>query len=95
MIFLVDENNLISPFSKVELNRMIDDGMRFTISTKRTPASLLEPLSDIKLNYPVIVMDGAALYDVNRNEYVKEYVISPVTANELNRLIKKVDFIRI
>ena len=74
------------------MNRMIDDGMRFTISTKRTPASLLEPLSDIKLKYPVIVMDGAALYDVNRNEYVKEYVISPVTANALNRLIKENGF---
>lgn len=66
---------------------MIDDGMRFTISTKRTPASLLEPLSDIRLKYPVIVMDGAALYDVSKNEYVKEYVISPDTAKELNELI--------
>ncbi|MGN0368847.1 MAG: HAD hydrolase family protein [Wujia sp.] len=84
---LVDENNRISAFSKVELNRMIDDGMRFTISTKRTPASLLEPLSDISFRYPVIVMDGAALYDVSKNEYVKEYVISPETAKELNNLI--------
>lgn len=86
---LVDENNKISAFSKVELNRMIDDGLRFTISTMRTPASLLEPLSDINFKYPVIVMDGAALYDVKKSEYVTEYVISVDTSNELVALMQQ------
>ena len=44
---LVDKNDKVSAFSRVELNRMIEDGMRFTLSTVRTPASVLEPLSDI------------------------------------------------
>ncbi len=86
---LVDKNNKISAFSKVELNRMIDDGMKFTISTMRTPASLLESLSDINFKYPVIVMDGAALYDVKKSEYVTEYVISKDTSNELLELMDK------
>lgn len=85
---LVDKNNKISAFSKVELNRMIDDGLRFTLSTMRTPASLLEPLSDIHFKYPVIVMDGAALYDVKKSEYVKEYVISGESSTELIKLMK-------
>lgn len=80
---LVDKDDKISAFSKVELNRMIDNGLKFTISTMRTPASLLEPLSDIHFRYPVIVMDGAALYDIKRSEYVKEYVISQSTSSEL------------
>ena len=66
---------------------MIEDGMRFTLSTMRTPASVLEPLSDISLKYPIIVMDGAALYDVRKNEYLKVYVISPDTAEELINII--------
>lgn len=85
---LVDKNDKISAFSKVELNRMIDDGLKFTLSTMRTPASLLEPLSDINFKYPVIVMDGAALYDVKKSEYVKEYIISTGTSNELVELMK-------
>lgn len=89
---LVDKNNRLSAFSKVELNRMIEDGMRFTLATMRTPASLLEPLSDINFKYPVIVMDGAALYDIKKSEYVKEYVISPGTAKELNGFIKQNGF---
>lgn len=85
---LVDKQEKISAFSKVELNRMIESGMRFTLSTMRTPASLLEPLSDVNLKYPVIVMDGAALYDIKKSEYVKEYVISRETAKELYQFMK-------
>lgn len=88
---LVDKENKISAFSKVELNRMIDAGLKFTLSTMRTPASLLEPLSDIHFKYPVVVMDGAALYDVRKNEYVKAYVISENTAGELVSLMKDED----
>lgn len=80
---LVDKNNKVSAFSRVELNRMIEDGMRFTLSTVRTPASVLKPLSDIRFNYPIIVMDGAALYDINNNEYKSVFVISPDTAKDL------------
>jgi len=89
---LVDENNKISAFSKVELNRMIESGMKFTLSTGRTPASLLEPLSAINFKYPVVVMDGAALYDIKKSEYRKIYVISADTANSLYSLIKSHDF---
>lgn len=85
---LVDKNDKISAFSKVELNRLIERGMRFTVSTMRTPASLLEVLKDIHLQYPVIVMDGAALYDVKNSEYVREYVISSETAREMDQLLK-------
>lgn len=89
---LVDKSNHISAFSKVELNRMIEDGMRFTLATKRTPASLMEPLSDINFKYPVIVMDGAALYDIKMSRYVNEYVISSSSATELNRVIEENGF---
>lgn len=85
---LVDEKDQMTAFSKVELNRMIDDGMRFTIATMRTPASLMEPLKDIHLKYPIIVMDGAAIYDVKNCEYVMKYVISSKTAKELIEVIE-------
>lgn len=73
---LLSQNDNLSGYSRVELNRMIDSGALFTISTMRTPASLMEPLRDIHLNLPVIVMDGAALYDIREKKYIREYVIS-------------------
>lgn len=73
---LLSENDNLTGYSRVELNRMIESGALFTISTMRTPASLMEPLRDIHLKLPVIVMDGAALYDINEKRYIREYVIS-------------------
>ncbi len=61
----------LTDFSKVELNRMIDSGLRFTISTFRNPAALRDSLRDIRINFPVIAMDGAAIYDVNKNSFLK------------------------
>lgn len=73
---LLAENNTLSGFSRVELNRMIDDGALFTISTMRTPASIMESLKDIRLKLPVIAMDGAVLYDIGEKRYVRAYIIS-------------------
>lgn len=86
---LLNQKGSLSDYGKVELNRMLDDGMRFTIATMRTPASLMEPLRDIRLTLPVIVMDGAALFDIGNKEYVKVYVISHQKAAEVLALVKE------
>lgn len=74
---LLDEHEMLSPFSKVELNRMIDSGLKFTVSTIRTPASLIGPLRDVHLNLPVIAMDGAVLYDTKTNSYLNVHRMNP------------------
>lgn len=86
---LLDKNEMLSSFSKVELNRMIDDGMKFTVSTMRTPASIIEPMKDIRLKLPVIAMNGAVLYDTTKHSYIKAYVISRETAQRVMELIKQ------
>ena len=58
-------------YSKVELNRLIRSGVKFTISTVRTPAVLMDIMKGVELQLPVIVMDGAALYDVKENQYLE------------------------
>lgn len=86
---LLNKKGSLSDYGKVELNRMLDDGVGFTIATMRTPASLMEPLRDIRIKLPVIVMDGAALFDIHNKEYVKVYVISPQKAGEVRSLVKE------
>lgn len=76
---LLNGNNSLSNYSKVEINRMLDDGANFTVATMRTPASLMAPLSGIKLRLPVIAMDGAVLYDTNKHTYLKTYILSKET----------------
>lgn len=69
---LLSKDYHINDYCKVELNRMIDEGLHFTLSTMRPPASILEPMSDIKLKLPVIAMDGAVLYDTSQKKYLKK-----------------------
>lgn len=80
---LLDMRETLSPYSKIELNKMLEEGAQFTVSTHRTPASLVEVTSEIDLNLPVIAMDGSVLYDIAENQYLKVYVISAKTVRKV------------
>ncbi len=86
---LLDRQGGLSDYCKVELNRLIDKGAKFTVATMRTPAALLEAFRDVRLNLPVIVMDGAALYHIGEKEYRKVYVISSGRSREIRSLVKE------
>ncbi|MDD6571102.1 MAG: HAD hydrolase family protein [Thermoflexaceae bacterium] len=86
---LLNSKESLSDYSRVELNRMLDEGVNFTISTMRTPASLMEPMHDIRLKLPVIAMDGAVLYDIREKMYLKTYVMSSAESKEVLSLIKE------
>ncbi len=79
----------LTSYSKVELNRLIDDGMKFTISSRRTPASIREVLPGVHIKNPVIAMDGAVLYDMNENAYLQKYAMSKDQASFMTNLLKK------
>lgn len=86
---LLSENGTLTPFSKVELNRMLDEGMLFTVSTMRTPASIMESIGDVHLKLPVITMDGAVLQDLSEKRCLKKYTIEQETAIQLYTLIQE------
>ncbi|MBR1456322.1 MAG: HAD hydrolase family protein [Oscillospiraceae bacterium] len=73
----------LSAYSKVELNRLLEDGARFTISTTQTQATVRELLQGVELRYPVITMDGAALYDMNSLEYLRSLPMSEAQARQI------------
>lgn len=68
---LLGKANKLSPYAKVELNRLIEDGAKFSISTMQTPATVRELMEGVNLPYPVIAMDGAALYDMKKREFLE------------------------
>lgn len=86
---LLNKDYNLSDYSRIELNRMLDEGVNFTISTMRAPASLMEPMRDIRLKLPVIAMDGAVLYDICEKMYIKTYVISYTQSRKIMSLIKE------
>lgn len=77
---LIPDNESAVNYSKVELNRLIRSGVRFTISTIHTPAVVMSLMKGVDLRLPIIVMDGAAIYDIREKEYIEaEYLPSSVS----------------
>lgn len=86
---LLNTDSNLTDYAKVELNRMLEDGLLFTISTVRTPASLMESIQDIHIKLPVIAMDGAVLYDLEEKMYKRVYVISAETSKDILILLRE------
>lgn len=89
---LLAENQELTPYSRVELNRMLDEGAKFTLSTMRTPASLVQSLQGIRLKLPVICMDGAVLFDIQENKYLKKFALEAEDAKMLYTFIQAEGF---
>lgn len=89
---LLTMQNTITPYSRYHLNRMLEDGMNFTIASMRTPATLKENLQGIKLRLPVIAMDGAVLFDMNKNQYLKKQELSYQEALALIKCIQQLNY---
>lgn len=86
---LYHEKNHMSPYSVFELNQMLNDGIKFTIATERTPASLMSELGDLHLKLPVIAMDGAVLYDLNEKRYLACNGLSKEMTQRICDLLRK------
>lgn len=72
---LLNTREELTPYSRIRLNRMLDDGLLFTLSTMRTPASVREAASGLRFRLPIIVMDGAALYDMGKRRYLHASIL--------------------
>lgn len=86
---LISKNEELSMYSKREINYLLDDGANFTVSTMRTPASLQKVLEGVRLRLPIIAMDGAVLYDMKTNTFIKAFVISYETSKEIMKLAEE------
>lgn len=73
---LLNNNAKLSDYTKSTLKKLISNNLNFSIATARTPATVVPILSDINLKLPVVVMNGAAIYDIEKNEYIKYNSIS-------------------
>lgn len=75
----------------VMLNRLYNDGARISLVSRWAPAFLLSQMGTMNINLPVIVMDGAALYDIAEKQYQKVTEIPKETAAELEKILLERD----
>ena len=84
---LIPDDHSANAFNKVELNRMIELGVKFTLSTIRTPAEVKSLMKGVDLKLPIIVMDGAAMYDLNKREYLEAEFLQADICEQAERII--------
>ncbi len=52
------------------LNRLYEDGAKICLMLEHAPALFTMQMSSCQLSVPLIVMDGAAIFDANQNRYI-------------------------
>lgn len=84
---LLGPDDQLTSYSKIELNRMIEEGAKFTLSTMRTPASVREAMDGVDLRLPIIAMDGAVLYDMKENAFLKVCRLTVEQSRRVERIL--------
>jgi hydroxymethylpyrimidine pyrophosphatase-like HAD family hydrolase len=72
-----DRFSQISPAAMYRLNYLYDDGAKICLMSEHAPAFFILQMSATKLNVPLIVMDGAAIYDYGENRFLQAEYIEP------------------
>lgn len=67
---LLNSRGRLSSRTRVCLNRLIADGAQFSVASARTPATLVPILEDVHITLPIIVIGGAAMYDIRQQKYL-------------------------
>lgn len=80
----------LSDYSRNELNRLIANGLHFTVATARSVASIRLLLQGLDLKLPVINLNGALLSDLDSGRHHAIQAISPEIAESVLEQIKTI-----
>ena len=68
---LLQPDATVSDYTRSVLNRLADENIHFSVATARTAATVRHILAGVTISAPVILMNGACVYDLKTNRYVK------------------------
>ena len=88
---LLNSNKEVSIKSIEILNKLIYDGVNFTVATARTPATVVDLLQDVNLKLPAVLMNGVLLYDIKEEKYINIKEIEKDTVDKVFDILNKFD----
>lgn len=86
---LLNKDQIISDYSKRELNRLINTGVNFAIATARSPATVSEILDGINIKTPVVLMNGVIIYDIENKKYINVKEIDKDSVKEVIKILEE------
>ena len=72
-----DRFSHMPPAALYRLNHLYNDGAKICLMSEHAPAFFTVQMGSAKLNMPMIVMDGAAVYDPHENTYLHAETLPP------------------
>lgn len=85
--FLTEGN--INPYIKYKLNNLYYKDMPLCFATTRAPSSLNYIFDDIEVTFPMVVMNGSAVYYLDKNEYDNINKISDEAEKYIESVLKQ------
>ena len=83
-----DQFSQLSPAVLFHLQQLFQDGAKICLISKHAPSFHASQLAHIHFTVPMIVMDGAAIYDANENTYVATTCIHPASCRWLMKRLE-------
>jgi len=74
---LLNQNAELSRHTTDALNRLISIGLNFSVATARTAATAFKILEFVQWKVPIVLLNGALIYDVEQKRYVQVLSLSP------------------
>ena len=87
-----DRFSHIPPAALYRLNYLYNDGAKICLMSEHAPAFFTVQMGSAKLNIPMIVMDGAAVYDPHENTYLHAETLPPEASK---RVMERLDELQI
>ena len=78
-----DQLSQIPPFVLFRLNYLYNDGAKICLISEHAPAFFISQMNGLHLSVPMIVMDGAGIYDAAENKYLATFNMAPASAQWL------------
>ena len=88
---LLNSRGEVSAEDRAAIREFIDGGGLFGIASGREPHNSLRHLTDLPLNGPSIVLNGAAIYDYEAQQYLNTILIDKEAAVDVVRHCQKED----
>ena len=73
------------------LNYLFSDGAKICLMSEHAPAFFMSQMGAVNLNVPMIVMDGAGIYDAVENTYLSTVNIDPESSRWLMKRLDALD----
>ena len=88
---LLNRDAELSRYTTVMLNGLLANGLNFSVATARTLASTRIILANLSLHFPIILMNGVLIYDLEKQCYIKAYTLSPESVTMVIRTLRLFD----